>query len=519
MKLNTLFLSLALLQPASAAVGNRDLQEISQLITNGQYEAALQKHLWFHEESKTSSVMGAVRLSFALVQWAELGGKYPKALVAFKGIRDQHEQTLLAGGGGSPEFHEYASFNRTLKEEDKTYALFKRLHANYPGTAAQCFPIAVNLIVARKDYELCGFYMKDPIKLYEDSRRSRELNLNLVKSRPDLVQYAEQAFDSKVCQLIEVMVNLNQVEVAKDIQQRATNYFPTSVVRPLVLNAPVAEVMSQLELARNVLAQRAQAQAQAPRPRYRVAGTRWEAGNGKALLGTWLNPDPQTMSMPKVEITEEAGAYKIRFWGQLNATNAAPFGPPTDLFLLSGHLDSTATNVLNATTVAFATHRAGFADKHFTLHLIDGELQLQEVIIFTDGSRRSNRLYHGVFKLAANTTGTDASSRQSDTPKTTVSPASVDIGKSFTDMGQVTAYFDQRGFVVTSKFENSLWPATLVRLKEAMHEISATLKNGKLLNYSGPGFTGYRLRVATLEDSTGGETVVVLSSKELSKQK
>ena len=68
-----------------------------------------------------------------------------------------------------------------------------------------------------------------------------------------------------------------------------------------------------------------------------------------------------------------------------------------------------------------------------------------------------------------------------------------EIGKTFTSMGQVSAYFDMKGFIVTGKFENSRWPATLVQVKAGMHEISFTLKSGKFLNYSGPGYTGHRL--------------------------
>lgn len=518
MKLNALFLGLALLQPASAAVGNQDLQAIRQLINTGQYEEALQKHLWFHKESKSSPSMGAVRLSVALDQWADLSGKYPKALEAFKRLRDQHEQTLLAGAGGFPEFHEYASFNRTLKEDDKTYELFKRLHAAYPQTAAQCFHAAMNLIVARKDYELCGAYIKDALKLYEDSQKARDLNLNLAKSRPEFAYYADQAFDTKTSQLIEIMVNLNQHEVAKEIQKRAVSYFPDTVVRSLRLDAPAGEVAGQLESAKKAVTQRAAVQAQAPRPRYRAPGTTWPAGDRNALLGTWLNTDPQTRSIPKVDILQESGTLKIRFWGRTQPEDS-PFGPPVELFVLSGLSDATVTNVPNATVVAFATHTVNFATKHFTLHLMDGDLHLQGVTIFTDNSKRDNRIYHAVFKKGPDTAKTDLPPAPPKPAGAVAVPPSAEIGMTFTSLAQVSSYFGQRGFVVTGKFENSRWPAKLVRLKEAMHEVSVTLKSGKFLNYSGPGFTGYRLRVATLEDADGGETVVILSSKELIKSK
>lgn len=236
MKTLALLFSLLTLQAAVAAVGNQDLQAIRKLVADENYEEALKQHLWFHEESKKSAGMGGVRLSFALSQWAELGGKYPKAWEAFKAIRDQHEKTLLAGGGGFAEFHEYSAFNRTLNEGDKTYELFRQLDAKFPDTAARCFHVAMDLVIAKKDYALCGKYLKDPIKRYEDARHSREMNLSLARKnpnmdRPEFTSYSDQTFVTKTCQLIEVMVNLQRVEEAKEIQKRALSYFPDAKIK------------------------------------------------------------------------------------------------------------------------------------------------------------------------------------------------------------------------------------------------------------------------------------------------
>src|SRR5687768_17293473 len=105
MKTSFLLAGLILLQPLIAQVGNADLQEIRRLTSEGKYEEALNKHLWFHEESKSSIGMGGVRLSFALSHWMELGEAYPPALAALKAIRDANEAKLLEGAGGFREFH------------------------------------------------------------------------------------------------------------------------------------------------------------------------------------------------------------------------------------------------------------------------------------------------------------------------------------------------------------------------------------------------------------------------------
>jgi hypothetical protein len=59
-KLKFSFLSILFLAftPAFASVGHEDLQEARELAEKGKYEEALQKHLWFHEESKKTTGMG-----------------------------------------------------------------------------------------------------------------------------------------------------------------------------------------------------------------------------------------------------------------------------------------------------------------------------------------------------------------------------------------------------------------------------------------------------------------------------
>jgi tetratricopeptide (TPR) repeat protein len=212
-------------------VGNNDLQRIRKLFLEGKYEEALQQQLWFHEASKTSPGMGGVRLSYALSQWLELGQKYPKALDALKSIRDQHEKMLLSGKGGYAEFSEYSSINKILKEDDKTYNVFKQLHAQYPDIAVQCFRTALDLIIERKDYELCGAYIKDPVKWYEEIRQMREMSVNIAKTNPTLnnamfKDYMDGAFVKQTSQLIDIMINLKKWDDAKEIQKRALRYLP-----------------------------------------------------------------------------------------------------------------------------------------------------------------------------------------------------------------------------------------------------------------------------------------------------
>ena len=99
-RLFLLFILTILLVPAHAEdEAKRALDDAKSLADKGDYEAALAKHVWFHDNALAirPSYYG-VRLSFALSYWAELGEKYPKALETLRGIRDAKTAKLLAGG-------------------------------------------------------------------------------------------------------------------------------------------------------------------------------------------------------------------------------------------------------------------------------------------------------------------------------------------------------------------------------------------------------------------------------------
>lgn len=226
-----LFAGVLLFAPLlSAAVGNKDLEDIRVLIAAGKYEEALQKHLWFHEESKTSRGMGGVRLSFALSQWAELGKKYPPALAALKAMRDQHEKQLLAGTAGFPEFHECSAINRTLEEDEKTYVLFTQLHAKQPEIARSCFDVSLDLIVRHGNYELAGAYLGNPMRRYDQAEHSRQLNLRLMEdnpamNNPQFRQHSDSAYVQRTAQLIDILAHLQRMDEARAIQKRSLAYF------------------------------------------------------------------------------------------------------------------------------------------------------------------------------------------------------------------------------------------------------------------------------------------------------
>ena len=96
--------------------------------------------------------------------------------------------------------------------------------------------------------------------------------------------------------------------------------------------------------------------------------------------------------------------------------------------------------------------------------------------------------------------------------KTVASSTDDEVGRTFADLRQVLDHYEAQGFTLQGRFERSQWPAKVVHQRDATNEITLVLKQGGRHRF--PGYTGYRLRAVTLEDASGGETVVVLKSKD-----
>jgi hypothetical protein len=90
--------------------------------------------------------------------------------------------------------------------------------------------------------------------------------------------------------------------------------------------------------------------------------------------------------------------------------------------------------------------------------------------------------------------------------------AASDVGKTFADLRDVFDYYGTQGFTKLGQFPKSDWPARVVYVMEGTNEISFSRKGGPRHRY--PGYAGYRLKVVSLEDPSGAETLVVLRSKE-----
>ncbi len=142
------------------------LDDARKFTASGEYAKALERHEWFHENSREAPGMGGVRVSYALSDWVSLGLKYPPALDSLKKVRDASTQTLLSGAGTWGLFQDVRSINRALSKTGKvdnadTLKLFKQLDASQPELAKRCFGVVKKDLIATNDTELFAKHAGD----------------------------------------------------------------------------------------------------------------------------------------------------------------------------------------------------------------------------------------------------------------------------------------------------------------------------------------------------------------------
>jgi hypothetical protein len=206
------------------------LQEASALAAEGRFAEALQRHIWYHNHAlEYAASQSAVRLSFALSAWIELGRKYPQAKQALVEIRDRKTREIAAGQGYFAMFHEVASINHYLQDEDATCALFKTVQKLDPALATQCYFVAEDQLVKKGEYELCLKSIGDTQAWSDRLRREVDMYDELARKnpaldRPESRSHSTRHFVEKTCQLIEILVATGHKADAEKIREQAATF-------------------------------------------------------------------------------------------------------------------------------------------------------------------------------------------------------------------------------------------------------------------------------------------------------
>ena len=212
------------------------LNDARRLAEEGDYEGALAKHVWFHDNALTVDPdYYGVRLSFALSDWMELASKYPKALEKLKSIRDEKTTRLEHGEGTRALFHDVESINESLGEKSATVGLFKKLEAVDSKFGVMLYDIADEALVEAGEYALARKCMGDPAKRlavlkerFEDGMKFEKNN----EKRDDGPQGAfARIFTGEVLRMITILRETGDATGAKGIQKEALKTLNSDAIR------------------------------------------------------------------------------------------------------------------------------------------------------------------------------------------------------------------------------------------------------------------------------------------------
>jgi hypothetical protein len=199
------------------------LQEAQADARARNYEAALAKHVWFHEHAlEFNRSLTGVRLSFALGDWMALADAYPPALEKLKETREATRLRLDPTQGGRPTFEDFQaleSINEALEEDDATVAAFRLLDEHKPRTARRAFPVALRALVQAKEYKVCGKYVDAEIsipRMIELLQVSLETANRLPRGGEVQKAHAKKRFVNEAWTLVALLVvNERQYEAEK----------------------------------------------------------------------------------------------------------------------------------------------------------------------------------------------------------------------------------------------------------------------------------------------------------------
>jgi len=198
------------------------LREAHSLAKRGDFEAALLKHIWFHENAvRLRRSLSAVRLSFGLGYWAELGEKYPKAKAALLEIQEKNRKSLEMGQGNFEVFQEIAAIDRYLGEPARTVESFRTLRSIDPELAESCYVVAEEALVDQEAFEDCDAYLANPEAMLRQSVECWTLSTEHFADR----EYARDAtnanFIKAVSRLILILTRVGRTEEAEKIRAEA----------------------------------------------------------------------------------------------------------------------------------------------------------------------------------------------------------------------------------------------------------------------------------------------------------
>jgi len=192
------------------------------------HSEALAKRIWFHQNALSiNKHYDAVRSSYGLISWAELGKVYPPAKTLLRYAANAHKQIILADPQkGNDSISEYESINSALGRDDNSLTMFKWLHQNHPEVAERNFWYFKALLVENKEYALYDEFV-EPHSHYSQQASSYHYLVtrkgNKTNKPEDEWRLREetQRFINNAAELVAILVLNGKQETAQKIAGKA----------------------------------------------------------------------------------------------------------------------------------------------------------------------------------------------------------------------------------------------------------------------------------------------------------
>lgn len=193
------------------------LQEAKEFTRNGQFAEALDKHVWYHENSRGTSHAG-VRLSFAMTDWKKLGEVFPAAKEKLSSLRDQAAKAALSDTPNPLAVNEVIAIDRTMEEAKRSLEFINNLAEKHPAAAKASYWYVRDLLMEHREYALCRHLSPEPEAEFKSIRETWHAS----ESFPDNVKPSVRQLQvRRLRQFIELLVATGDEDLAQKFQERA----------------------------------------------------------------------------------------------------------------------------------------------------------------------------------------------------------------------------------------------------------------------------------------------------------
>lgn len=209
-----------------------------ELADQGQYDAALEQLVWFHEHAlEQDPALVGVRRSYALADWAVLAEAHPPAAAALEAVRERNVALLLAGQGQRDHLLDVISIDHALDQPARTRDLFVQLETVAPALAASCIRVVLPLVIAAGDAELAERLMPNPEETIRqhadylmDAFRERRKRFTSAPSIPAEIHNYVQDVNA----VLGVLAARGRHADVRRLRQLATDAIPATTLRRAV---------------------------------------------------------------------------------------------------------------------------------------------------------------------------------------------------------------------------------------------------------------------------------------------